>query len=198
MRTFDIAVFRVVTLDTLSFLPGQSVAIESEMRPRIWRLYSIANAPREDATMEFHVRVIDGGALSLALARGLTPGSRLRLGPPVGSLTLDTGSSRNVLLVAGSTGLAPLKAIAGQIAERADPPETHLFVGAQDASGPVRPAGSEQDRRGVSLADHHAVRVRRPGLPRGARDAAGCRCAVGLLGRATRPTSPGQRPWWRP
>lgn len=133
MRTFDIAVFRVVTLDTLSYLAGQSVAIESEMRPRIWRFYSIANAPREDETLEFHVRVIDGGALSLALARGLTPGSRLRLGPPVGSLTLDAGSSRRVLMVAGSTGLAPLKAIAGQIAERADPPETHLFVGAQDA-----------------------------------------------------------------
>ena len=135
MRAFDIAVFRVVTLDTLEFQPGQSVAIESEMRPRIWRFYSIANAPREDATMEFHVRVIDGGALSLALARGLTPGSRLRLGPPVGSLTLDTGSGRKVLLVAGSTGLAPLKAILGQIAELANPPETHLFVGAQDTGG---------------------------------------------------------------
>ena len=135
MRTFDIAVFRVVTLDTLSFAAGQSVAIESEMRPRIWRFYSIANAPREDATLEFHVRVIEGGALSLALARGLTPGSRLRLGPPVGSLTRDAGSGRKVLLVAGSTGLAPLKAIMEDIAGRADPPQTHLFVGAPDAAG---------------------------------------------------------------
>jgi NAD(P)H-flavin reductase/hemoglobin-like flavoprotein len=138
MRAFDTAVFRVATLDTLAYLPGQSVALESPLRPRIWRFYSIANPPREDETLEFHVRAIDGGALSLALVQGLSPGSRLRLGPAVGSLTLDTsshGPPRKVLMVAGSTGLAPLKAIAGQIAGLANPPQTHLFVGAQRAEG---------------------------------------------------------------
>jgi NAD(P)H-flavin reductase/hemoglobin-like flavoprotein len=134
-RTFDTAVFRVATLDRLEYLPGQSVAIECALRPRIWRFYSIANAPREDATMDFHVRVIEGGALSMALVRGLGPGSRLRLGPAVGTLTLDTESGRDVLLVAGSTGLAPVKAIAGQIAEMADPPQVHLFVGARRSEG---------------------------------------------------------------
>jgi NAD(P)H-flavin reductase/hemoglobin-like flavoprotein len=141
VRAFDIAVFRAVTFDTLSYLPGQSVAVESELRPGIWRCYSIANPPREDATLEFHVRAIDGGALSPALVQRLGPGSRLRLGPAVGSLTLDTsshvpgGAARKVLLVAGSTGLAPLKAIAGQLAALASPPETHLFAGAQQADG---------------------------------------------------------------
>lgn len=135
VRTFDTSVFRVVTLDTLNYVPGQSVGIECELRPRVWRFYSIANPPRADATLEFHVRMIDGGALSPALARGLTAGSRLRLGPPVGTLTLDTGRGRKLLLVAGSTGLAPLKAIVGQVADLAEPPEVHLFVGAQQAEG---------------------------------------------------------------
>jgi hemoglobin-like flavoprotein len=62
MRTLDTAVIRVATLERLSYLPGQSVAIESELRPRIWRHYSIANAPREDATLDFHVRVIGGAS----------------------------------------------------------------------------------------------------------------------------------------
>jgi NAD(P)H-flavin reductase len=79
--------------------------------------------------------MVDGGVLSPALARSLGPGSRLRLGPPVGTLTFDPGSARKVLMVAGSTGLAPLKAIAGQIAGLPDPPDVHLFVGAQDAEG---------------------------------------------------------------
>jgi len=131
LRTFDTAVFRVAALDRLTYLPGQSVAIECELRPRIWRFYSIANAPRDDATMDFHIRVIDGGALSMALGRGLRPGSRLRLGPPVGTLTLDLSSGRDVLLVAGSTGLAPVKAIAMQIADLPHPPRVHLFVGAR-------------------------------------------------------------------
>ena len=135
LRNFDTAVFRVATLEDLSYLPGQSVAIEYGQRPRIWRFYSIANAPRENGTLDFHVRVIDGGALSMALARGLPVGARLRLGPPVGSLTLDTGSMRDVLLVAESTGLAPLKAIAEQIAELAVPPQVRLFVGARRVEG---------------------------------------------------------------
>lgn len=135
LRSFDIAVLRVATMDRLSFRPGQSVAIESELRPRIWRCYSMANAPREDATLDFHVRVVDGGALSMALARGIAVGGRLRLGPPAGSLTLDADSGREVLLVGGSTGLAPVKAIAQQIAELPDPPATHLFFGARRADG---------------------------------------------------------------
>jgi len=135
LRALDTAVIRAVTLDRLNFLPGQSVAIESQLRPRIWRFYSIANAPREDATLDFHVRMIDGGALSMALTRGVTAGSRLRLGPAVGTLTLDTTSGRDVLLVAGSTGLAPVKTIALQIAGLADPPGVHLFVGARRAEG---------------------------------------------------------------
>jgi NAD(P)H-flavin reductase len=40
-----------------------------------------------------------------------------------------------VLLVVGSTGLAPRKAIAMQIAVLADPPQVHLFVGARRAEG---------------------------------------------------------------
>jgi len=135
MRSFDTTVFRVVTMDNLDFRPGQSVGIECDLRPKVWRFYSIANPPREDATLEFHVRMIDGGVLSPALARSLGPGSRLRLGPPVGTLTFEPGSARKLLMVAGSTGLAPLKAIAGQIAGLADPPQVHLFVGAQQAEG---------------------------------------------------------------
>jgi DivIVA domain-containing protein len=40
-----------------------------------------------------------------------------------------------VLLVAGSTGLAPVKAIAEQIAELPHPPQVHLFFGARHAEG---------------------------------------------------------------
>jgi NAD(P)H-flavin reductase len=135
LRRFDIAAFRVSLSEPLDYLPGQSVSVESAARPRLWRFYSMANAPRPDGTLDFHVRALDGGALSMALARGLTVGSRLRLGPPVGTLTFDAGSGRDVLLVAGSTGLAPLKAIAEQISGLPDPPRVHLFFGSRTADG---------------------------------------------------------------
>jgi len=71
----------------------------------------------------------------MALVGGLGAGSRLRLGAPVGTLTLDDTSGRDVLLVAGSTGLAPVKAIAEQIAGLPRPPRVTLFFGARRADG---------------------------------------------------------------
>jgi NAD(P)H-flavin reductase/hemoglobin-like flavoprotein len=130
-RTMDITVLRVAPDAPFGYVPGQSVAVESEARPRLWRFYSMANAPRHDGTIDFHVRAIDGGPVSCALARSITVGSRLRLGAPVGTLRLDMASRRNVVLAAGSTGLAPLKAMIEQAAGLADPPQTHLVFGAR-------------------------------------------------------------------
>jgi len=134
-KAFDISVLRVRPEPRLDFLPGQSVAIESPQRPRLWRYYSIANAPREDGTLDFHVRLIDGGAVSMALACGQAAGGSLRLGPPVGVLTLDTSSRRDILMVAGSTGLGPLKALTEQVASLPRPPKVHLFCCARTADG---------------------------------------------------------------
>jgi NAD(P)H-flavin reductase len=133
-RTIDVAVLRVSPDIPFSYVPGQSVAVECETRPRIWRYYSMANAPRHDGTIDFHVRVIDGGSVSPALARSVGAGARLRLGSPVGTLRLDMNSRRDVVLAAGSTGLAPLKAMIEQAAGLAEPPRIHLVYGARTAA----------------------------------------------------------------
>jgi NAD(P)H-flavin reductase/hemoglobin-like flavoprotein len=134
-RGFDVAVLCVRPEPRLEYCPGQSVAIETAARPRLWRYYSMANAPRPDGLIEFHVRMIDGGAVSMALTSEHIEGTRLRLGPPVGALTLDQTGGRDLLLVAGSTGLAPLKAILEQAAALPEPPKAALFFGAQSAEG---------------------------------------------------------------
>ena len=135
-RSFDISVLLVQPESRLDYLPGQSVAIESPSRPRLWRYYSMANAPRQDGLLEFHVRLIDGGAVSMALTSSTIVGTDIRLGPPVGVLTLSQPlSGRDLLLVAGSTGLAPLKAILDQVTTLPRPPKVHLFFGARTADG---------------------------------------------------------------
>jgi NAD(P)H-flavin reductase/hemoglobin-like flavoprotein len=126
-RAFDISVLQVRPEPRLDFTPGQSVAIESPARPKLWRYYSIANAPRADGTLEFHVRLIDGGAVSMALTQLQSVGGVLRLGPPVGVLTLDTSAASDILMVGGSTGLAPLKSITEQLATSPRPRKVHLF-----------------------------------------------------------------------
>lgn len=132
-RTSDITVLKVAPRQPLAYVPGQSVAVECEPRPRLWRFYSPANAPREDGTIDFHVRLIDGGAVSPALARTVGVGSKLRLGAPVSAFRMNPSSSRDMLLAAGGTGLAPLKAIAEQAARLPSPPATHLVFGVRTA-----------------------------------------------------------------
>lgn len=134
-RRFDLAVMRVATDRPLSYEPGQSVAVETPARPRVWRYYSMANAPRPDNTIDFHVRLVDGGPVSPALVRLTQVGDRLRLGAPVGTMTYDERSGRDVLLIGGSTGLAPLKAILERIALNPAPPRVHLFFGARTTDG---------------------------------------------------------------
>ena len=106
-RTLDIAVLRVVPAILRSLTcPGSRFAVECEARPRLWRYYSMANAPRHDGTVDFHVQVIDGGPVSSALARNTCVGSLLRLGAPVGTLKLDVNSRRDIVLAAGARASA--------------------------------------------------------------------------------------------
>jgi NAD(P)H-flavin reductase/hemoglobin-like flavoprotein len=135
-RSFDVSVLHVQPDPAMGYVAGQSVAIETPSRPRLWRYYSMANAPRADSPLEFHVKLIDGGAVSMALTSTAVAGSQLRLGPPIGVLTLpEPVPGRSLLLVGGSTGLAPLKAIVDQLTTVPHPPDVHLFFGARRAYG---------------------------------------------------------------
>jgi NAD(P)H-flavin reductase/hemoglobin-like flavoprotein len=94
------------------FRPGQYAAIETLRWPRVWRSYSIANAPRPDGLLTFQVRAVDGGWVSSALVHHTRLGDTVRLGPAVGGMVCDAISTRDVLLVGGGTGIAPMLAIA--------------------------------------------------------------------------------------
>ena len=130
-RTHEVAVVRVRPKEPLDYLPGQAISVETDLRPRLWRWYSPANAPRPDGVLELHVKARDGGPVSSALVRLAQVGDVLRLGPPVGHLALDTESDRDLLLVAGGTGLAPLKALVDQVARQGPPRRVDLFLGAR-------------------------------------------------------------------
>ncbi|MET8993986.1 globin domain-containing protein [Amycolatopsis sp. Hca4] len=131
--TWDLALVRLVPDQPVPYHPGQYVSVEVPQRPRLWRYLSPANAPREDGGIEFHVRAIDGGWVSRAIVSHTQPGDVWRLGPPLGRMTVDREASRGVLMVAGGTGVAPLRAILDHLALWGENPKTHLFYG-----GPAR------------------------------------------------------------
>jgi NAD(P)H-flavin reductase/hemoglobin-like flavoprotein len=130
-RTGDIAVLTVRPQGELRYRAGQSLAVESHLRPKVWRYLSPANAPRRDGTIEFHVRAVAGGQLSPALVYQAREGDVLRLGAPIGHrLTVASAPGPDLLLLAGGTGLAPMKAIIEQLAASLNDRKVTLVVGA--------------------------------------------------------------------
>jgi NAD(P)H-flavin reductase/hemoglobin-like flavoprotein len=115
-RTMDLTLLTVKPRRAYQFLPGQSVSVEIPQRPRMWRYFSPANAPRQDGSIDLHVQQIDGGQVSPTVVRSLKVGDTVKLGAPVGDrLTRRGDDTRDLLMVAGGTGLAPLLAVLEQI-----------------------------------------------------------------------------------
>ncbi len=132
-RTDDIAVLTIAPDQALPFIAGQHLTVQTPRWPRVWRSYSIACMPRDDGLLALHVRAVPGGWVSSALVRYTSPGSQLMLGPPLGTMTLERAGGRDLLCVAGGTGLSPVKAIVEQAVRESavTPRRIYLYYGAR-------------------------------------------------------------------
>lgn len=130
-RAPDIAVLAVRPDQRLPYRAGQYLPIQTARWPREWRSYSIANAPREDGVLTFHVRALPAGWVSGTLVRYTGAGDTLLLGRAMGAMTLDPGSGRDLLLVAGGTGLGPMKALAEEAVVARPDRDVMLLAGAR-------------------------------------------------------------------
>ena len=135
--SMDVALVEVAPREPFSYQPGQSVAVEIPQRPRLWRYFSPANAPQPSGRLLFHIQPIAGGIVSTAVVRNLRQGDTVRLAAPVGQqLTLpESGPVSDLLMIAGGTGLAPLRAVLEQIDRKWETvrsaPRVHLFHGSR-------------------------------------------------------------------
>lgn len=120
-RTPRVAVLTVRPAEPFPYLPGQHLSVQTPRWPRLWRRYSIGNAPRADGSLTLHVSAVDGGLISNTLVHHLKQGETLLLGPAEGRMTADTRSRRPMLFLAGGTGLAPLKAIIQAVGAATEP-----------------------------------------------------------------------------
>ncbi|GIJ30124.1 hypothetical protein Vqi01_52860 [Micromonospora qiuiae] len=125
-----VAILTVRPWRRLPFRPGQAVPVCVPRHPGRWRWYCPANAPRPDGTVELHVRAVAAGTVSPDLVHRVRPGDLLHLGPPV-DIGLCAAGGGDLLLVAGGTGLAPLRALVEQVAAAPDGRRVTLVVGAR-------------------------------------------------------------------
>ena len=107
----DVAVLylKLPASERLQFLAGQYVDIL--MRDGKRRSYSMANAPHDDTHLQLHVRKTPGGAFSKYVFDEMKERAILRFEGPLGSFYLREDSDKPMILVAGGTGFAPVKAV---------------------------------------------------------------------------------------
>ena len=119
--------------DTMPFAAGQAAMVGLANRPGR-KPYSIVCSPEQSArtgVIEFLIEVGDGGQPGPHLA-GVRPGSRVAVIGPIGGFVLPRMLRRRELLfVAGGTGIAPLRAMIGSALARPHPPAMTLIYSAR-------------------------------------------------------------------
>ncbi|MBC8119595.1 MAG: CDP-6-deoxy-delta-3,4-glucoseen reductase, partial [Burkholderiaceae bacterium] len=99
--------------ERLQFRAGQY--LDFILKDGVRRQYSIASAPHDDGLVQLHVRHTPGGVFTDRLFGTLEPPVKerdiLRIEAPLGTFFLREDSARPIVLLAGGTGFAPIKAI---------------------------------------------------------------------------------------
>ncbi len=126
----DVSVVRLQLDRPLFYHPGQYVTVHIPQCPRRWRYLSPAIPSDSAGAIEFHVRSVSGGMVSPAIVGETRPGDRWRVSNPHGGLHIDRDGG-DVLMIAGSTGLAPLRTLIMDLTRFGVNPRVHLFFGAR-------------------------------------------------------------------
>ncbi len=130
--THDIREFHFVTDGAAEFRAGQyaSLAIPGVSAPRC---YSMSNLPNVKGEWHFQIRRVPQGAATDVLFHRLRVGDELEIDGPYGIAWLREDSPRDIVCVAGGSGLAPMVSVACE-ASKAGMLKTrqlHFFYGAR-------------------------------------------------------------------
>ena len=100
---------RLPAAERLQFLAGQYIDILLKDGRR--RSFSLANAPHDDAFLQLHIRHVPGGVFTDQVFSTMKLRDILRFNGPHGGFYLREDSPKPMILLAGGTGFAPIKAI---------------------------------------------------------------------------------------
>ncbi len=129
--THDIKRVRLKILEggPYDFTAGQYASLTFPGLPA--RDYSMANRPGE-ATLEFHIRLLPGGAVTPFVAKRLKVGDKIKVFGPHGTSYLRERHSGPILALAGGSGLAPIKSIVETALAAGATQPIHLYLGVRD------------------------------------------------------------------
>lgn len=116
------------------YWPGQNMMIGDPAAGIPPRCYSIANAPRADGELVFHVTRAHDGVTSTWLHDTVAIGDQLKLSGAYGTFIGDPSVDTPVLCLAAGSGLAPILALAEAALRRNYRPPVTLLFSAQTAA----------------------------------------------------------------
>ena len=130
--THDIKRFRFKLLEPniISFKPGQYIQFQIPKTAE-FRAYSVASKPSEKDFVELLVRLIPDGLCTTYMFKVLKKGANATVTGPYGHFYLREESKKDVICVAGGSGVAPVKSIIYHLFEKGTDRKVTYFFGAR-------------------------------------------------------------------
>jgi len=120
---------KIPAADRLQFLAGQYVDFILKDGRR--RAFSLANPPHHDEFLEFQIRHVPGGYFTSIVFDELKEKALIRIEGPLGTFYLREDNDDPIIMMAGGTGMAPLRGMLLHIFDTGIKRPVHLFWGAR-------------------------------------------------------------------
>lgn len=130
--TYDIKLvrFRFINPDRMDFKPGQYAQLKVPGIEAI-RAYSIASDPAVKNSIEMIIRYVPNGTATTFVFKALQKGDKVTITGPYGTFFLQEDSERDIVMVAGGSGKAPIRSILYRLRATGMTRRVRYFFGAR-------------------------------------------------------------------
>jgi len=125
--------FQLPEGEAIQFKPGQYVMIRKpgSEDPPVERAYSVASGPSRPNEIELIIRRVPGGVMTTFIHTELKVGDNIIMHGPYGEFYLREETDRDIICVAGGSGVAPIKSILTYLFEKGTNRNITYFFGAR-------------------------------------------------------------------
>ncbi len=123
---------KFLNAETISFKPGQYVQFQVPNTSE-YRAYSVASEPSKNDRVEVITRLVPEGVCTTYIHNILNEGDEAVVTGPYGDFYLREDSRKEIVCIAGGSGLAPIKSIVYHLFEKGTDRKITFFFGAREA-----------------------------------------------------------------
>ena len=119
--------------ETVRFKAGQYIQLYTKpygkIKESVYRAYSIANVPSDNNAIELIIRQVPDGICTTYVHTQLSEGDQVKINGPYGDFYLR-GNCDEIVMIAGGSGMAPIKSIILDVLEKGIDIKMNFFFGA--------------------------------------------------------------------